>query len=395
MNLFNKIQSRYEKYWIKWVLSIFNKNYRIEIINNLKESRDKKKVDNKSKEKKNIFKDLSFKNSDFDVWEKTKTENEINLNSWVFFPEQYFINNSKLKLYIWDDTFEIIKTKTNKYFINLSEQQSYFFSDNPLCIWEKESFNWCYKIVNWNETSIYFWVDIEWNLLIKNNFLKKVKYNFEFIYQNIVEIMKNRSWSPFNTGDYIYFTVDGKEKYLLNRWRDVVFERDECFKQKKWELIIDWDIVYFQDIYWDVEELFKFSHNNLKFISKKDFDKIRKQRRGEEENFKKQQEQDKKRKEQKKGDYDDKKQRRDSYDWRLDGSDKMTFEKSLLVLEINHWATKEDAKKAYRRLAKEYHPDKHQNKWEEEMEVFALKFKELKKAYDFFYEKCDEKYTRE
>ncbi len=50
------------------------------------------------------------------------------------------------------------------------------------------------------------------------------------------------------------------------------------------------------------------------------------------------------------------------------------------VLGINKNASKEDAKKAYRELAKKYHPDKHMNN--PLSELAQEKFKEINEAYD-------------
>lgn len=58
------------------------------------------------------------------------------------------------------------------------------------------------------------------------------------------------------------------------------------------------------------------------------------------------------------------------------------------ILEINESATKDEIKKAYKRLAKRYHPDKLQNKNED-------KFKEINNSYNFLLKNINKKDTIE
>ena len=52
------------------------------------------------------------------------------------------------------------------------------------------------------------------------------------------------------------------------------------------------------------------------------------------------------------------------------------------ILEINKTATEEEIKKAYRKLAMKYHPDKFANSSEEEKKKAEEKFKEIQEAYE-------------
>lgn len=52
------------------------------------------------------------------------------------------------------------------------------------------------------------------------------------------------------------------------------------------------------------------------------------------------------------------------------------------ILEINENATEEEIKKAYRKLAMKYHPDKFSNSNEEEKKKAEEKFKEINEAYE-------------
>ena len=52
------------------------------------------------------------------------------------------------------------------------------------------------------------------------------------------------------------------------------------------------------------------------------------------------------------------------------------------ILEINKTATEEEIKKAYRKLAMKYHPDKFANSSEEEKKKAEEKFKEINEAYE-------------
>ena len=52
------------------------------------------------------------------------------------------------------------------------------------------------------------------------------------------------------------------------------------------------------------------------------------------------------------------------------------------ILEINKSATEEEIKKAYRKLAMKYHPDKFANSSEEEKKKAEEKFKEIQEAYE-------------
>jgi DnaJ-class molecular chaperone len=52
------------------------------------------------------------------------------------------------------------------------------------------------------------------------------------------------------------------------------------------------------------------------------------------------------------------------------------------ILEIPQNSSKEEIKKAYKKLALKYHPDKQNDKSDEEKKIAESKFKELAEAYD-------------
>ena len=55
---------------------------------------------------------------------------------------------------------------------------------------------------------------------------------------------------------------------------------------------------------------------------------------------------------------------------------------SYRILEIDKSATKDEVKKAYRKMAKKYHPDKLQHLGEEHVKGAEEKFKQVQKAYE-------------
>ncbi len=63
-------------------------------------------------------------------------------------------------------------------------------------------------------------------------------------------------------------------------------------------------------------------------------------------------------------------------------SDKKEEETNYTILEVENNATVDDIKKAYRRLAKKFHPDKIQHLGEDIKEAAREKFDQLTKAYD-------------
>ncbi len=52
------------------------------------------------------------------------------------------------------------------------------------------------------------------------------------------------------------------------------------------------------------------------------------------------------------------------------------------ALEINRSATEQEAKKAFRRMALRYHPDKYSGKAEKEQDEAEEQFIKIKRAYD-------------
>ena len=58
------------------------------------------------------------------------------------------------------------------------------------------------------------------------------------------------------------------------------------------------------------------------------------------------------------------------------------FEKYYKLLELNNGANDEEIKKAYKKMAIKYHPDKQTNKTEEEKKTYEEKFKEISEAYE-------------
>ena len=52
------------------------------------------------------------------------------------------------------------------------------------------------------------------------------------------------------------------------------------------------------------------------------------------------------------------------------------------ILEIDKTATDNEVKKAYRKMAKKYHPDKLLNLGEEHVEVARRKFQKVQEAYE-------------
>lgn len=56
--------------------------------------------------------------------------------------------------------------------------------------------------------------------------------------------------------------------------------------------------------------------------------------------------------------------------------------KSYKILEIEENADEEEIKRAYKTMARKYHPDFHHNKSEDEKKEFEAKFKEINSAYD-------------
>ncbi|RLA63774.1 MAG: hypothetical protein DRQ78_06610 [Epsilonproteobacteria bacterium] len=60
----------------------------------------------------------------------------------------------------------------------------------------------------------------------------------------------------------------------------------------------------------------------------------------------------------------------------------MQKDEAYSILDLNHGADKSEIKKAYRRAASKYHPDRHHDKGEEEHKKHEAKFKEVKLAYE-------------
>jgi DnaJ-class molecular chaperone len=60
----------------------------------------------------------------------------------------------------------------------------------------------------------------------------------------------------------------------------------------------------------------------------------------------------------------------------------MNIEKYYKILEIPPNSNKEEIKKAYKKLAIKYHPDKQNDKNDEEKAIAESKFKEIAEAYD-------------
>jgi curved DNA-binding protein CbpA len=60
----------------------------------------------------------------------------------------------------------------------------------------------------------------------------------------------------------------------------------------------------------------------------------------------------------------------------------MDKKKCLSALELKEGASQEEIKKAYKKLALKYHPDKQNDKSDEEKAIAESKFKELAEAYD-------------
>jgi len=52
------------------------------------------------------------------------------------------------------------------------------------------------------------------------------------------------------------------------------------------------------------------------------------------------------------------------------------------ILEIDKTASNDEVKKAYRKMAKKYHPDKLQHLGEEHVKGAEEKFKQVQKAYE-------------
>ena len=60
----------------------------------------------------------------------------------------------------------------------------------------------------------------------------------------------------------------------------------------------------------------------------------------------------------------------------------MDLTKYFNILELKPNSSKDDIKKAYKKLAIKYHPDKQNNKSDEEKIEAEQKFKEIAEAYD-------------
>ena len=58
------------------------------------------------------------------------------------------------------------------------------------------------------------------------------------------------------------------------------------------------------------------------------------------------------------------------------------FKDYYVILGVSRNASEDEIKKAYRNLAKEYHPDKHQGESPEKMAYYETKFKEVQEAYE-------------
>ena len=58
------------------------------------------------------------------------------------------------------------------------------------------------------------------------------------------------------------------------------------------------------------------------------------------------------------------------------------FKDYYVILGVSRTASEDEIKKAYRNLAKEYHPDKHQGATPEEMAYYEEKFKQVHEAYE-------------
>ncbi|MEA5005603.1 MAG: DnaJ domain-containing protein [Rikenellaceae bacterium] len=71
------------------------------------------------------------------------------------------------------------------------------------------------------------------------------------------------------------------------------------------------------------------------------------------------------------------------YGYSEENNGKMTKEKAFEILGLKQTATKEEIKKAYRKLAVEFHPDKAGGATESIRKLAEEKFKEIKNAYDF------------
>lgn len=71
------------------------------------------------------------------------------------------------------------------------------------------------------------------------------------------------------------------------------------------------------------------------------------------------------------------------YDYSEENNGKMTKEKAFKIMGLKQTATKEEIKKAYRKLAVEFHPDKAGGATESIRKLAEEKFKEIKDAYDF------------
>jgi len=68
----------------------------------------------------------------------------------------------------------------------------------------------------------------------------------------------------------------------------------------------------------------------------------------------------------------------------------MRKDEAYNLLDLNHGASEKDIKKAYRRAAARYHPDKHHDKDETEIKENESKFKEIKLAYEVLAGKVQE-----
>lgn len=58
------------------------------------------------------------------------------------------------------------------------------------------------------------------------------------------------------------------------------------------------------------------------------------------------------------------------------------FKDYYVILGVSRYASEDEIKKAYRNLAKEYHPDKHQGEAPEKTAYYEEKFKEVQEAYE-------------